>query len=297
MKIKKETIWHDPKAYYFILPGVLLFLFFFLYPMIYSIKLSTTDASFYNLIKGPSYIGFSNYKDLIISAKIFFPLLRTMFFILTSVPLKIVIALALAILFNSKYVKFKNILYPCILVPWAIPWFLSVMIWRGMFSVDFGVINQIFKSIGLPSINWLNSTWSAFITYNIVEIWLASPFVISVLISAIQSIPLELYETGLIDGASSWSLFRHITIPMIKKSLIWVSIIQIIASYMIFGVPFLLNQGGPGRTNEFLMVYGYKEAFYLGRYGYAAAFMIIVFIILSILVIIYLRITKLTKED
>jgi len=294
---RDKSIWRSGKGVILILPGIVLFFSFFLYPIIYSVKMSTTNASFFNLIKGPEFIGLSYYKDLILEAEFFLPLIRTITFIVSSIPLKIILALLLSILFNSKFVKFKQILYPVILIPWAIPWFLSVMVWRGMFNVDFGMINQVLKTIGLPAVNWLNGVWSAFLSYNIVEVWLTYPFIMSVIISAMQSISVEFYESAMIDGASPWTIFRHVTIPMIRKSLIWVSLIQIIASYMIFGVPFLLNRGGPAGSNEFLMIYGYQEAFSKGRYGYASAFMIIVFIILSALVLLYSKFTKLTEEE
>lgn len=294
---RDKSIWSSGKGIILILPGIILFFSFFLYPIIYSVNMSMTNVSFFNLIKGPEFIGLSHYKDLILKAEFFLPLIRTGAFITTSIPLKIFIALLLSVLFNSKFVKFKQILYPTILIPWAIPWFLSVMVWRGMFNVDFGIINQALKVIGLPPVNWLNGIWSAFLSYNIVEVWLTYPFIMSVIISAMQSIPVEFYELAKMDGASPWTIFRHVTIPMIKKSLIWVSLIQVIASYMIFGVPFLLNRGGPAGSNEFLMIYGYQKAFSQGRYGYASAFMIIVFIILSILVLLYSKFTKLTEEE
>lgn len=297
MTKRSKAIWHSRRGVLLIVPGLVLFLFFFLYPIIYSIKLSTTNASIFNLIKGPEFIGLKYYKDLLLKAKLYLPLLRTIIFIGSSVPLKIFIAMLLAILFNSKFVKFRQVLYPFILIPWAIPWFLSVMIWRGMFNVDFGVINQLLKSIGLPTANWLNGIWSAFVSYNIVEVWLTYPFIMSIIISAMQSIPKDFYEMAMIDGANPWSSFRYITLPLIKNSLLWVTLIQVIASYMIFGVPYLLNKGGPAGSNEFLMVYVYKQAFNLGRYGFASAFVILVFFMLTILIILYSKLTKLTEEE
>ncbi|MCL4386613.1 MAG: sugar ABC transporter permease [Actinobacteria bacterium] len=297
MLTKKRTIWDSRRGLLLILPGILFFSLFFLYPIIYSVKLSLTDASFFNLIKGPEFIGLKNYKELIFEAKFFLPLLKTFLFILTSVPLKIIFALILSAFFNLKLVKLKQILYPVILIPWALPWFLSVMVWRGMLNVDFGIINQILQKVGLPAVNWLNGVWTSFLTYNIVEVWLTYPFVMSVILSAMQSIPDKLYESAKMDGANEWNSFKFITLPMLKKSLIWVTLIQIMASYMIFGVPFLLNKGGPARINEFLMIYGYQEAFSQGRYGYAAAFMVLVFFILSLLVFLYAKITKVNEEN
>jgi arabinogalactan oligomer/maltooligosaccharide transport system permease protein len=294
---KRGSIWHHKKAYLFILPSLALFFFFFLFPIIYSVYLSTTNASFFNLVRGPESIGLSNYTKLLFEGKFYHPLLITGLFMSTSVFLKVSVGLLLAAFFSSNIIKFKRILFPLILIPWAVPWFLSVSIWRGMFSQDFGVINQALQSIGLPAVNWLNNTWNAFIAYNMVEVWLVYPFMMSVLIAAMMSIPPDLYESALMDGASSWSKFKHVTLPLIKKPLLWATLMTTIASYMIFGVPFLLNRGGPAGSNEFLMVYGYNKAFFLGRYGFAAAFMVIVFAILTILVILYSKITKMTKEE
>jgi len=294
---RKKSIWHYRKAYLFILPSLALFFFFFLFPIIYSAYLSTTNASFFNLIRGFESVGAANYEKLLFEGEFYLPLLRTGLFMSTSVFLKVSVGLLFAALFTSALIKFKRVLFPLILIPWAVPWFLSVSIWKGMFSQDFGAINQALQSIGLPAVNWLNNTWNAFIAYNVVEVWLVYPFMMSVLVAAIMSIPPALHESAIMDGASSWNRFRHVTLPLIKKPLLWATLMTTIASYMIFGVPFLLNLGGPAGSNEFLMVYGYKKAFFLGRYGFAAAFMMIVFAILAILVVLYSKKTKMIEEE
>lgn len=151
--------------------------------------------------------------------------------------------------------------------------------------------------MGVPTVNWLNDTWNAFVAYNIVEVYLVYPFMMTVTLSAMESIPVELHEAAVIDGASTWERFRFITIPLIKKPFLWATLMTTIASYMIFGVPYLLNEGGPAGTNDFLLIYGYKRAFDLGRYGYAAAFMLIVLGLLVVLVTIFSRVSKLTEEE
>jgi arabinogalactan oligomer/maltooligosaccharide transport system permease protein len=247
-------------------------------------------------MKEPTFYGLENYKTLIFEGKFFNPFIKTILFILTSVPLKVFIGLLLAVLFSSSYIKARRILFPLIIIPWSAPWFFLVLIWRGMFNQDFGIINQFLRSIGLMPINWLNDIKNAFISYNIVEVYLAYPFITSVIFAAIQSIPSDLYESAIVDGANAWIKFRYITIPLIKKSILWATIMTTIASYLIFGVPFLLNRGGPARENEFLLIYGYKESFDFGYYGYGAAFMVLVFIILTILVIVFLRLTRMLEE-
>lgn len=293
---KTGSLWHTRKAYFFILPSLFLFFFFFLYPLVYTVYISTTNANFFNIMKEPTFIGLENYRALILGGGLFYPLVRTVLFMLTSIPLKVLAGLLLAFLFNSSLLKAKRILYLLILLPWAAPWFFLVLIWRGMLNQDFGAINQILSFFSLPHVNWLNDTLNAFLAYNIVEVYMAYPFMMSVIFGAMQSVPSDLYESASMDGASSMSKFRYVTLPLIKKSLFWATIMTSIASYLIFGVPFLLNRGGPARLNEFLLVYGYKEAFDLGLYGYAAAFMVLVFILLIILVIPLLKLTKIMEE-
>lgn len=290
------SLWRSPRAYLLILPSLGLFMFFFLYPILFSLYLSTTNASFFNFARGYHSVGLGHYRKLILEGEFLKPLSRTILFMVTSVTLKVVAGLLLAALFSSRYLKFKRILQPLFLAPWAVPWFFLAMIWRGMFNQDFGVINQVLHSIGLSAINWLNDTSNAFISFNIVEVYLVYPFMMTVILAAIQSIPKEIHEAAMMDGARSWQRFTYITIPLIRKPLSWATLITAIASYMIFGVPFLLNKGGPAGTNEFLLVFGYKRAFDLGRYGFAAAFMVLVFIILVVIVVLFSRVTRLTEE-
>lgn len=293
---QNSTLWNPSRAYLFIIPSLALFLFFFLYPIVYSIYISTTNANFFNFVSGFDFIGLSNYRKLLIEGEFFQPLLRTFLFIITSVSLKVVFSLFVAALFSSPYLKFKNILYPLYLAPWALPWFFLVMIWRGMFNQDFGIINHMLMSLGFQEINWFFDPTNAFITYNIVETYLVYPFMMTVTLAAIQSIPVEIQEAAIMDGASPWKRFRHITLPLIQKPFLWATLMTTIASYMIFGVPFLLNKGGPIGMNEFLLIFGYKKAFELGRYGFAAAFMVIVFSILVLLILIFSRTTRLTES-
>lgn len=292
-----SPLWRPSTAYLLILPALLLFLFFFLYPILYSIRLSTTNASFFNFISGYRSVGLDNYRDLILGGRFLDPLARTLLFMVTSVTLKVGAGLFFSSILSSPQLQLKKVLRPLFLAPWAVPWFFLVLIWRGMFNQDFGAIDQALRSIGLPAVNWLNDTRNAFIAYNIVEAYLAYPFMMTVTLAAMQSIPPELYESAIVDGAGSWSLFRNITIPLIRKPLLWATLMTTIASYLIFGVPFLLNRGGPAGTNEFLLVHGYIGAFDLGRYGYAAAFMVLVFIFLIGLVFLFSKVTGLAAEE
>lgn len=256
-----------------------------------------TDTNRLNIIPGAKNVGFDNFGELLATGSFYTPLLRTLLFVATSVGLKVFVGFAFAAFFNSEFIRFKKVFWALLLIPWALPWLLSVVVWKGMFSVEFGAINQIFGSIGLPAVNWLHDVTNAFIAYNIVEVWLAYPFMMSVILAAMRSISPELHESAMMDGAGSWNRLKHVTLPLIKKPFSWAIIMTSLTSFMAFGVPYLLNMGGPGRSNEFLMVYGYKEAFQLGAYGYAAAFMLLVFIVLMAITVILVKVSKLMEEE
>lgn len=294
---EKRPLWQTRKAYLFVLPGLGVFLFFFLYPTVYSVSLATTDTTVLNLITGAKNVGFNNFEKLIFGGELYYPLMITLLFLVTSVALKTIVGLAFATFFNSNHIRFRGVLTALMLVPWALPSMLSILIWKGMLSVGFGAINQILGTIGFPAVNWLGNATNAFIAYNIVEVWLAYPFMMIVILAAMRSISPELHESAMVDGAGSLNRLRHVTLPLIKKPLSFAIVGTSLTSFMAFAVPYLLNQGGPARANEFLMIYGYKEAFSMGRYGYAAAFMILAFIILIALTVILVKVTKLVKEE
>jgi len=296
----RKDLWHVRSAFLFILPGFLLFLLFNLYPIIHSTYLSMTDTDFYNITKtgvdAPQFIGIKNFSDLVDTPFFYRAIGLSLLFAATSVPLKILVGLLFASILNSERVYGKPLLRSLAILPWVVPFIFSILMWRGMFSLEFGAVNQIFASIGLPAINWLFDATNAFIVYNIVEVWLAYPFIMTVVLGAMQNIPPELHESAMMDGAGMLSRMKKVTLPLIKRPLIFATILTSLASIGAFMVPFLINAGGPGRANEMMMVYGYKEAFLGGRYGYAAAFMVIAAIIYSIFIILSLKATKLTKE-
>lgn len=298
---QRGSIWYTKSALTFILPGLLLFLLLNIFPIVYSGYVSTTDTSFYNITKtgagGPSFIGAANYQDLFSNPRIFRAIGLSLLFVATSVPFKILAGLLFASVLNSERVWGKPVLRSLAILPWVVPIVFSVVAWRGMFTIEFGAVNQVLGSVGLQPVNWLYNATNAFVVYNIVEVWLAYPFVMTVLLGAMQNISPELYESSAMDGAGVWRKLRSITLPLIKKPLVFAAVMTSIASLTAFLVPFMINEAGPGRANDFMMVYGYKEAFFGGRYGYASAFMVISALVCAVFIVIALKVTKLTKEE
>lgn len=294
--MKRQEIWESKWAYLLIGPGAILFLFFYLYPYIYSLSLSLTDQTFFNLISGAKFIGLENFKRLFNPNSTFYAVLsRTFIWVCTSVFLKVLFGLAFAVLFNSKLVMGKRILLPLMIVPWVLPSVLTLLTWRNMFTTEFGMINLTLKEVGLQPINWLWDTRNAFIVYNIVETWLAYPFMMTVTLAAMKGVSPELYESAVMDGAGWLATLKNVTLPLIKKPLLYATILTTSTSFQIVLVPYLINEGGPARTNEFFMVYGYKEAFTYGNFGYASAFVVIAFVITLAIGLVMAKVGKLME--
>ena len=296
---KPHKTWMTNKAFLLIIPGLLVFLFFNLYPIAYSVYLAFTNANFYNIMGKYSIIGLENFQKILFhpNTRFYYSLGRTVLFVLTSVPLKVAFGIALAVLLNSAVIRGRAFFRSLLIFPWTLPAVLSILMWRGLFNMDFGAINKILMSIGFPAINWLNDTLNAFIAYNIVEVWLAYPFMMTVVLAALQSVPPELYDSAQIDGAGRLQRLRYITLPLIFRPLWFATILTSNASFQAFLVPYLLNGGGPARTNEFVILYGYKEAFQIGEFGYAAAFMVIISLIIMAFMYVGMKVGRMTSEE
>jgi len=294
--MKKTTM----VALFLILPGVAAFLFFNLWPIVYSIYLAFTNAQLGNFpVQSPNapplkFVGLENFKWALGDDKFRSAFLWTWLFVLTSVTLKVTVGILLSLLYNSKYVKGKMIYRSLLIIPWALPLLFSVTVWKFMFDPIFGPINQILKSIGITGPNWTNDPLWAFIALNVIEVWLAYPFMVTVITAALQSIPDTLVEAAIIDGASYWQRIRHVVLPIVGKPIAFATILTSAASFQYFMVPYIYNAGL--FEDKFILLYGFRKAFGASpHYGKAAAIMVIATLVLAVYMYVNVRITKLQE--
>ncbi|WP_048152221.1 carbohydrate ABC transporter permease [Palaeococcus ferrophilus] len=285
-----------------ILPGMVAFLFFNIYPIVYSIYIAFTNAKLGNFpIQAPNaeplrFVGIENFKWALSDSKFRSAFLWTWVFVLTSVSLKVFAGIFLSVLYNSKYVKGKALYRALLIIPWALPLLFSVMVWRFMFDPVVGPINIILRDLGWSNPpDWMtNITWG-FVSLNIIEVWLAYPFMMTVITSALQSVPDTLVEAAIIDGANYWQRLTRVVIPIVSKPIAFATILTSAASFQYFLVPFLYN--GNLFEDRFLLLYGYRKAFgsALPEYGKAAAVLLIATIVLAVYMFVNMRITRLQE--
>lgn len=293
--MKKTTL----VALLLILPGIVAFLTFNLWPIVYSIYIAFTNAQLGNFpiesTKQLQFVGLENFKWALSDEKFRRAFLWTWIFVLTSVTLKVFSGIFLSILYNNKYVKGKLLYRSLLIIPWALPLLFSITVWRFMFDPVFGPINIVLKSLGISTPpNWINDPLWGFIALNVIEVWLAYPFMMTVITAALQSVPDTLIEAAIIDGATYWQRLRHVVIPIVSKPIAFATILTSAASFQYFMVPYLYNAGL--FEDKFILLYGFRRAFGASpHYGRAAAIMVIATLVLAVYMYINVKITKLQE--
>lgn len=221
---------------------------------------------------------------------------KTIIWTVVNVFFHVVIGVFLALLLNQK-IKGKGIYRTLLILPWAIPQYIVALTWRGMFNYEYGSINLIItKYLNLPAVEWLKSPTEAFLACILTNVWLGFPFMMVVALGALQSIPHELYEAADIDGASWFHKLKNITIPLIRPVMIPAITLGIVWTFNNLNIVWLVtNTGEPSDQTHILVSFVYKAAFNLYRYGYAAALSMIIFVILLLFSITFMRRSKVTE--
>ena len=213
-------------------------------------------------------------------------LLLTVAWTLVNMVLQLVIAYLLASLLNTKGLRLRNCYRTLLIVPWAMPGYVSILLWKtGMFNSQFGLLNQWMEKLGFSPVRWLANDTSAFICCTIVNLWLALPFMITIIDGALQSVDQSYYESALLDGANWTQRTRYITLPAIRPIIAPSVIITIFTTFKQFDVIYLLTQQAGAKTGAHIhtiLTYAYENAFITNNYGYSSAVSMIIFVILIV---------------
>lgn len=267
----------------FLIPSALVMGLIVLWPFVYNLWLSMTNLGLYTIKDGPDFVGFAQYLRLFGEPDLYEYLLRTLIWTGINVVFHVVIGVGLALALNQKFTG-RAFYRGLLILPWALPQYIAALSWRGMFNFEYGQINLLLGSIGMDPVPWLSTEVGAFAAALITNIWLGFPFMMVVALGGLQSIPKEMYEAADIDGAGSWWRLRHITIPLLRPVMMPAIVLGTIWTFNNLNVIWLVtNHGEPADSSHILVTYVYKAAFVYYRYGYAAAFGVLIFLILLVL--------------
>lgn len=265
-----------------------------LFPLLYALYVSIHDWILSQGGIGP--INLSNYitvlKDplLINSAK------NTAIITVCVVVLEISIGFGLALLLNNKRLRFRNAYLFILLIPMLMPPITVGLIWRLLLHPDLGIINYMLSLIGLPQPTWLANPVLAMFTIIFVDIWHETSFIILILLAGLTSLPDEIYEASMIDGANSWQKLRHITIPLMTPTILVATVIRMIAALKTYDLVYILTRGGPGVATETISYYIYKVFFVALDLGKSSAMAFILLIIIILMTFVLMRVMRKVEQ-
>ena len=296
-KTFSKNIWNQQQKiapYLFIAPFYILFIVFMGYPL-----LSSLILSFYEMrgFQSKIYVGFSNFIDLFSDPIFWKSTWNTTYFALGTLTLQLPIALLLALILNSKYVKGKNLLRLAFFTPVLVAGVFVAIIFNLIYDQRAGIINNEYLLLG-KEIGWLNDAKYVMPAVILTGVWQWAGFNMIYFIAGLQGIRQDLYEAAAVDGANWWQAFIHVTLPSLRPVIAFVVVVSMIGSFQLFDLPFILTNGGePADAGSTIVMYLYKNGFQFMRLGYAATIGWVLFIIIAIISIVQLKLLGIFREE
>jgi multiple sugar transport system permease protein len=281
-------------AWLFITPALIVLGLFFLLPVIAALALSVTDYDLYALadIRNLRFVALQNYWSLLQRPLFWSALGHTVYFVVVGVPLSLIASLGAAMLLNSPLARFKPFFRTALFAPVVTTVVAVAVIWRYLFNTQYGLINYVLDSIGMPTVDWLGDPHWAMPTIILFAVWKNFGYNMIIFMAGLQAIPGDLYEAARIDGASAVAQFRHITLPMLKPTMVMVSILTVSGYFQLFAEPYVMTEGGPLQSTTSVLYLMYEEGFKWWNLGSASAVAFILFVIMFVVTAAMLRLSK-----
>jgi multiple sugar transport system permease protein len=278
----------------FLIPAGLYVLFAFVVPVIYNLILSfevTTPATIASLFA--PWAGITNYKVTLLQSITQSALIRTLTFTVLSLLFQFLIGFGLALLFNLRF-PLNKLARSLVIVPWLLPFLVTGFIFRFLFQLEAGAVNQVLQDVGLINqpIGYLLSPGWAYVTVLITNIWLGVPFFTVLLFSALQDVPPELKEAAMIDGAGPWQTLVRVTLPVIRPVIEVTFVLGFVFTVKVFDIVISLTQGGPANSTQLIATWAYNLSFQQFDYGAGAALNTVLLIIALLVAPVYIRLNR-----
>ncbi|MCL5110848.1 MAG: sugar ABC transporter permease [Chloroflexi bacterium] len=251
-------------------PAVIMLLLVMVFPSLYNIYMSM-QTWFATSTAEPQFVGLQNFADLFGKDENFRDSIwRTIYFTALAVVLELVIGLAIALLLNRE-LKGHKVIRTLFMLPMMATPTAMALIWVLMYNPTLGVLNYLLSLIGVPPQEWLSNLALVIPALAVVDIWQYTPFVTLLLLAGLATIPVEPVESAKIDGASAWQILWHITLPLLRPTIVVAALFRIIDTLKTFDTIYVMTQGGPGRASQTINLFAFQTAFEYFHIGYAAA--------------------------
>jgi multiple sugar transport system permease protein len=293
----KKTLAARREAYMFASPALFLILLFVIFPLIYSFYLTFHN---YDLAIGPpaDYVGLDNYREMLEDKRFWRSWMNTFFIIFPAITGQLLLGLGIALLLNRP-IRFRPVFASLLIIPSMVSPASAAMVWRMLLGVKYGGVNNMLKQVGVIDVyfDWFASPAIAIASIVAVEIWHNTSFMMIVLLAGLQAIPQELYEVAEVDGASAWRKFWHITLPLLKFTMIVALLIRMIDLTKIFGLIYLLTFGGPAGATQTVAFSTYLTGFQDFRISYASTLAYIIVAGVFILTLVFQKVSRFREGE
>jgi arabinogalactan oligomer/maltooligosaccharide transport system permease protein len=274
-------------------PALLVILAVVAFPLVYNVILSLSNANIYH-IRDWRVIGLTQFVSVFRQELFWSILLKTVIWTLVNVLFHVTLGVLLAVVLHQKFIRGKAAWRIALILPWAMPQYITALTWRGMFNYEYGSVNLLItRVLHMSPVQWLTSPFEAFVAVIVANIWMGFPFMMVIALGGLQSIPDDLYEAADVDGASKWFQFWNITAPLLRPVMIPAITLGVIWTFNNINVVWLVSNGGePADSTHILVSYVYKAAFSMYRFGWAAALSMVIFAILFTFSQVFLKRTR-----
>jgi multiple sugar transport system permease protein len=266
-------------AYWFLAPALLLIVVFFVVPIVASLVLSATDFDIYAVASPANtrFVGLRNYAELLQNSLFWTALGNTLYFVVAGGPLSVAVSLGAALLVNSRITRAKAFFRAVYFVPVVTTLVAVAVIWRYLYDPRFGLLNYALHFFGARPVDWLGDRQWAMPSIILMTVWKNFGYNMLIFVAGLQAIPQDLFDAALVDGASALQRFRHVTLPMLGPTFLFVSVTTMIGYTQLFSEPYVMTQGGPLHATYSIVLYMYEEGFRWWHLGYAASIAFVLF--------------------
>jgi multiple sugar transport system permease protein len=281
-------------AWVFLAPAMIVLGLFFLVPVIAALVLSLTDYDLYALadIHNLRFVALANYWELLKRPLFWSALGHTVYFVAIGVPLSMIVSLGAALLLNSPLARAKPFFRTALFAPVVTTVVAVAVIWRYLFNTKYGMVNFSLGQFGIDPVDWLGDPRWSMPTIILFAVWKNFGYNMIIFLAGLQAIPPDLYEAARIDGASTARQFRHITLPMLRPTLVMVSILTVAGYFQLFAEPYVMTEGGPLQSTVSVLYLMYEEGFKWWNLGSASAVAFLLFVIMFAVTAVMLRLAR-----
>ena len=280
-------------AYALLAPNLVLFGLFLLVPLGLTVALGFQETSGFGV---GEWIGLGNYERMAADDVFWRSALNTVLFAAVTVPLTLAGGLGLALLLDRP-IRGRTLFRSLFYLPYVLSGVVVALLGRWIFNENLGVVNKLIRALGGEGVAWQSSGGPAMASIIAMVVWQSLGFCMVVYLAGLQGIPRERYEAARVDGATGWQLVRHVTIPGLRPTTFFLTVLTVIQSFQVFDVVFVLTGGGPGVSTELLVTYAYRQGFGARQQGYASALGVVIFLVVLVFTVLWWRSQRSAEDE